>query len=161
MNTNIEKQIERAKQDAISLGLIVRFIRHSESGRSTADAEKALGVPAECIIKSLIMFSPSTAEYFGFIISGSSRLNIKKACRQSGVPKLKFASPEQVEALTGFRIGGVPPTSLRFCKLVLIDSRVFTRESAIGAGGDEHCGMEFSPAELAKSIGARTVDISE
>ena len=124
-------------------------------------AAKALGVAAECIVKSLILISPKTGEYFGVVISGVSRLNIKRACSELAVPKLKFASAEQIKTLTGFRIGGVPATSLRRCKEILIDNKVLVRDTVIGAGGDEYCGMEFSPSELAHAIGAKAVDIAE
>lgn len=149
---NTEQQISRTKDLANQLQLNVDFIFHEESGKTTTDAERALGVSADKIIKTLVLYDSKKLNYIGVIISGDSKLDTKKLKEISGAKKLSFASNDQIKELTGFEIGGVPPFAVQFCNKCYIDSHLIDKEILIGAGGSEYCGMKFSPKELISKL---------
>lgn len=150
--------VERAKKMANDFSLDAEFIIHDETGKTTEDAEKALGISSENILKTLILYASKKDKYVGVIILGSDRLNIKKIAKISNSKKLRFASNEQIEKLTGFSIGGVPPLAINFCSQKYIDNKVCGKEFVIGAGGDEFCGMKFVPKQFLEKIQIERID---
>ena len=44
-----------------------------------------------------------------FVLPGDRRMNSKRIKRAAGVKHLRFATPEEVETLTGLTIGSIPP----------------------------------------------------
>ena len=60
------------------------------SGRTTGNAEKALGVPRKYILKSLLLKSKHN-KYIAAIITGDKRLDLKKLEKISGLKKLKIS----------------------------------------------------------------------
>ena len=150
--------IERAKKMAREINLDAEFIIHDETGKTTEDAEKALGISSENILKTLILYASKEEKYVGVIILGSDRLNIKHVAKISNSKKLRFATNEQIEKLTGFSIGGVPPIAINFCSQKYIDNKVCEKEFVIGAGGDEFCGMKIVPKQLIEKISIECID---
>ena len=68
--------------------------------------------------------------------------------------------PEQVEKLTGFQLGGVPPLAVASCTKAFMDEKVVKKDLVVGAGGDEHCGMRFAPQDLLSVLAIDVVTIS-
>jgi Cys-tRNA(Pro) deacylase len=153
-------RIEKAKTMAYQVGLKSDFIMHEKSGKTTEDAVSALGVAADNIIKTLILFASKENKYVGTIILGTDKVDQKKVAKLSKVKKLRFSSPDQIEKLTGFVIGGVPPLAIKFCDECYIDNKVLEKEFVIGAGGDEHCGIKFSPTEFKEKVKIAVSSIS-
>ncbi len=135
------------------------IISHEASGRTTAEAAKALRVPPENILKSLLLIS-KRKEYLAAIITGDKRVDIKKLERITGFKKLRLAKPSEVENLTGFKIGGVPPFAFYGKCRVIVDKEVLERKYVIGACGDEYHGVKLDP-EVFKKLGYEIADIAE
>ena len=157
----VNEKIAVAQRQAQDIALSIEIIYHEKSGKSTDQAVEALGATANMVIKSLVLYASKEDVFVGFIILGTNQLDIKKACRAAGVKKLRFASPEQIGALTGFDIGGVPPTALQRCSALFLDSKVIEQKFVIGAGGDEHCGMKFSPKQFLEKTEAGLSDVTK
>jgi Cys-tRNA(Pro) deacylase len=153
-------KIEKAKEMAAAVGLSAEFIEHEQSGKTTDDAVAALGIPASSILKTLILHSSGDEVFFGVIILGDDRLDFKKVAKLASVKKLRLASPEQIEKLTGFQLGGVPPLAVTFCTKGFIDEKVLQKDVVVGAGGDEHCGMRFVPRDLTRAIDIEVASIA-
>lgn len=156
-----KESVDRARLMAQRAGLVVDFLPHSQSGKTTEKAALALGTDAANILKTLILYESEEGIFVAGIILGTNRLALKKLALLSGTKKLRFASPEQILALTGFEIGGVPPLAVSCCSRAFIDQKVLEKDFAIGAGGDDHCGMRFSPKEFAQKMRIVVADISE
>lgn len=152
--------IERAKELADEYGIDAEFIVHEQTGRTTEDAGKALGISVNDILKTLILYDSRNDRYIGVIILGSDRLDFKKLARISDSRKLRFASDEQIEKLTSFAIGGIPPIGIKFCSNSYMDRNVYEKAFVIGAGGDEFCGMQFNPKQLLDKLDVELVEVT-
>lgn len=141
-------KINKARQLAKEINLASEFISHEKSGKTTEQAEIALGVGSDSILKTLILYASKEDFFYGAIILGNSKLNIKKLAKLVQVKKLRFANNDQIFNLTGFNIGGVPPLAIKYCKNSFLDKNVLEKQFVIGAGGDEYCGLKFSPKEF-------------
>jgi len=155
------QSIERTKQLALHVGLSAEFIHHQQSGKTTEDAVVALGIDAGSIIKTLILHASKEDLFIAAVILGSDRLSCHMLASLAGVKSLRFASPEQIEKLTGFELGGVPPLAVKYCNRAFVDSLVVRKDSVVGAGGDDHCGMKFSPEDLLTRLPITVANISE
>jgi prolyl-tRNA editing enzyme YbaK/EbsC (Cys-tRNA(Pro) deacylase) len=155
---NAPFEVEQAKALAHKFDLTADFIAHQESGKTTADAERALGCDASQIIKTLILRASRENQWIGVVILGSDRLDTKAVASAAKMKKLRFADPEEVSKLTGYCIGGVPPMAVSFCNQSFVDRRVITKDFVIGAGGNEFHGMKFSPAEFTSKLNVTIID---
>ncbi len=135
------------------------IIPHEASGRTSEDAAKALGVPVRRIVKSLL-FRSKDGSYIGAILLGTSKADVRRLERISGLKKLRLARKEEVLAFTGFKAGGVPPIAFKGKCQVFVDEEVFSLDWVIGAGGTEYSGLKFKPSELLK-LGYRREKIAK
>ncbi len=134
------------------------IIHHKRSGRTTEDASKALGLPPEYILKSLLLVSRK-GERLAVILTGEKRVNIKKLEKLTGLKKLRLARPDEVEAFTGFKIGGVPPFAFHGKCRVIVDRGVVEKEFIVGACGDEYHGVKLDP-KIFEKLGYEIADIA-
>lgn len=150
MVLKLEEKLRKMKKLLEETGIRGEIIYHKISGKRTADAEKALKVSREYILKSLLFKSKD--KYVAAIVTGNKRVDVRKLEKTSGFKKLRLATPEETRAFTGFKAGGVPP--FVFYKLcpTYVDKEVMEREYVIGAAGSEYCGIKFSP-EVFKKLG--------
>jgi len=139
--------VELTKRMMEELGFKGEIILHKESGRTSEDAARALGVPVRRIIKSLL-FRSKDGSYVGAIVLGTSKVDVRKLERLSGLKKLRLARKDEVLAFTGFEAGGVPPIAFKGKCQVFVDEEVFSMDWVIGAAGTEYSGLKFNPSEL-------------
>jgi len=154
----LRKELRKVKDLIKEIGINGEIIYHELSGRKTEDAEKALKVPRKYILKSLLFKSKD--KYVAAIVTGNKRVNVRRLEKISGLKKLRLATPDEIKAFTGFKIGGVPP--FVFYKLcpTFVDKEVMERDYVIGAAGSEYCGIKFSP-EIFRKIGFIVREIGE
>ncbi|OGY36914.1 MAG: hypothetical protein A3E36_02250 [Candidatus Andersenbacteria bacterium RIFCSPHIGHO2_12_FULL_45_11b] len=150
MNVDLAQKEDLVRQIARSAGIEYVIITHKQGGSTTADAENALQESSERILKTLVLIDERAKKSVGIIIRGDKRLSMQKLKKLTGLKKLKFASAEQVEAITGFSLGGVPPVAVIRCDIAIVSTDVLLMDYVIGAGGHPYCGMKFSPNELRK-----------
>ena len=80
--------------------------RH-EPVRTAEEAAAARGCPVEIGAKSIVL---KTDDLFRlFVLSGGAALRSRLIRKHLGVRRTRFASAEELEALTGLRPGAVPP----------------------------------------------------
>ncbi|MBU2579997.1 YbaK/EbsC family protein [Patescibacteria group bacterium] len=123
-----------------------KILRHKKSGAQTENAALALSEKSSSIIKSILLKSGN--QFLAAIISGDKKIDTKKIKKYFDVSKISFAKPEEVEKLTGFKIGGLPPYAFFDKCKVVIDANLMEKPYVIGAGGDEFTGMKFNPKDL-------------
>ncbi len=141
--------VELTKKMMDEFGFKGEIIFHKNSGRTSEDAAKALGVPVSRIIKSLL-FKSKEGSFVGAILLGASKADVRKLEKLSGLKKLRLAREEEILSFTGFKAGGVPPIAFRGKCQVFVDESVFSMDWVIGAGGTEYSGLKFEPSELLK-----------
>lgn len=126
------------------------------------DAAKALGVEETEIIKSL-QFGDDDGRWVLAIMRGTDRVEKRMLAEVAGTKKLLMASPADVERITGYTIGGVPPIGhARASELtVIIDRAVLDNEFVYGGGGDEHSMLKIRAAEILRLSGGTLADIRQ
>ncbi len=133
---------------------------HKATGKTTEDAEKALGLDSKHIIKCLLLKSKKD-EYLGAIIRGSDRLDFKTLEAISGYKGLRLAKEEDIRSELGFEVGGVPAVIFSEKKiLTYVDTKVTGLDYVVGSGGTPFHGMKFKPSQLVDKLGYKPNNIS-
>ena len=128
---------------------------------TVGDAARALGVDADRIIKSLVFMAGE--QPILVINNGLARVDRKKLAAYLGMnrKRVKFARAEQALAVTGYRVGSMPPFGHREDLRTLVDAATAELDTLYGGGGDIDAMMQLSSSELLKVTHAEVADISE
>jgi len=124
------------------------IVHRDRSGRTTEAVEELLGIPRTHILKVIVFKSGD--EYVAAIITGDMLVDVKRLERLSGISDLRLAQREEVELLTGFSPGGIPPFLSEAQLVVFVDEEVMERGFVVGSAGSEYVGVRFSPSEFLK-----------
>ncbi len=141
------EDVERAVKE---LGIAAELLVLKASTMTVGDAARALGVPESVIIKTLITIDKASGKAYAIIIPGDRRLDIERLRRKLNSPGLRLAKAREVERLTGFKVGGVPPVGLPPNIEVLVDREVAKKEYVFGGGGDSRTLLRIRVKDLLK-----------
>ncbi len=133
-----------------------RILEIPSSTRTVDDAARALGVGRDVIVKTLVVVCRDSI--LAVIVPGDRRLDMSKL--RSVARDCRLAKPSEVEALTGYPVGGVPPVALPDHVRVIVDRSLLDREVVYGGGGDVNLLLEFSPRTLVSLGYATVLDVS-
>jgi Cys-tRNA(Pro) deacylase len=120
---------------------------------TVASAAAAIGVPEEAILKTLL-FTDDTGHHVVAIASGTRRIDPARLAAASGLARPRAASPDAVEAITGYPAGGVAPIGLATGVPVIVDAAVAALPIAFAGGGREHLLLRITPADIVRLNGA-------
>ncbi len=112
-------------------GLSAKIISLNTSTKTVEESLKALKCKPEEIIKSIIVVT-DTSEFYLVLLQGNRKIKTKKLKRLLNVKDIKLASPEQVEKVTGYKVGDVPPISV---ELPIILDELGLEVTQVYAGG--------------------------
>lgn len=144
--------LQRIKAAISSSELAAELIEHPEiDGAKSGDAAKAAGVPADCVLKAMLLVPEREGAAIVAILLGTSRIDFKK------LPGHRLARPEELKEILGAGIGEVPPVFLPLP--VLVDKKVMEKEIVVGSAGSRFAGLKLAPAEMLK--GNKTARIAE
>lgn len=115
------------------------------------DASKAVGAPAEEILKSLVFLVDDVPTLV--LMSGANRVDSKEVARARQGKKVKMATPEYVYEHFGFRVGGVPPLGYPVPMPALLDEDLFQFSVVWSAAGTDHAFFPIEPERLLKLTG--------
>ncbi len=143
--------VARARTLLRAAGIEAEVIEHpGVDGSRSEDAALALGVSVGDVIKCLILLSRKS-EPVAAVVGGDRRLDVKKLEAISGLKKLSMAPAAEIERLTGFKAGGVPPVAVLGKMPAFIDSALLDRTHVVGSAGSSRAGMKVAPAELVRA----------
>lgn len=126
---------------------------------STPTSELAaarIGVAVGQIAKSMLL-KGRNGSYYLAVCPGDRRICSKKAKQQTGT-KIRMARPDETEAVTGFRPGGVCPFGVEGVE-ILIDKGLSVYDTIYPAAGNDASGVPITFAQLQLLTGARVVDL--
>jgi len=113
--------------------------------RTVKEAARAVGVSEDKVVKTIVVNCGD--EFRAYILRGNKRLDLKSlGCR--------LATPEEVLAVTGYPVGGVPPV---LNIPVFIDEELLNEDYVYGGGGDDHSLLRFKPQVLVERGFAKPV----
>ncbi|MFQ5701415.1 MAG: YbaK/EbsC family protein [Acidobacteriota bacterium] len=110
------------------------------------------GYPLDRSANTIIVASRrEPIRYAACVVLATTRLDVNKRVRKlMGVSRASFASPGQMEALTGMQVGGVTPLALPEDLPLYVDERVMQAEWIIVGGGGRDSKIRTSPEILTK-----------
>ncbi len=132
------------------------------------DAEKIaiqLGVPPAQVFKTLVVAAPqdgrSPNKPLLAIIPANRQLDLKKLAKLLNVKKLKMASQQQAEEVTGLQVGGISPLALiNKGFAIYLDELALEQAQIYVSAGERGTQIKLAPADLHKLTGACLADVS-
>jgi len=126
------------------------------------DAEKIaeyLDMPADRVFKTLVAVRERGKPIL-VMVPGSCQLNLKKLAKELGEKKVKLATHNQAEKLTGLQVGGISPLALLNRGFVLLlDRSAAVFETICISAGKKGLNIELNPRELKSVTAARYVNV--
>lgn len=143
----------------IDRGLHCGVIFHpGVDGTRTENAERALGVKAEKVLKSLVFRADDT--YIAAVCTGRKHVAEERLKELAGVREVRLATPDEIFKVTGHTRGGVPVVQLfGMVAAVYVDTEVMEQEWVYGSAGTEFAGMRLAPSVF-RTLGAHIARIT-
>lgn len=139
------------------LGSHALDLRELPDDTSTAErAASALGTSVATIVKSLLFLADGEPTLV--LVAGDRKLNARRLARELGVDKVRLATAKEVEEITGYPVGGVPPVAHARSLPVLLDRVLLNHAVIYAAAGSGHAVFGCSPPRLVELTGARLTD---
>jgi prolyl-tRNA editing enzyme YbaK/EbsC (Cys-tRNA(Pro) deacylase) len=128
---------------------------------TVADAADVMGVQPEQIIKTVLFLADG--EPVLVVASGLDRIAWKRLADYLGVSRrrLKTGNAEQVQAVTGYVVGSVPPFGHKEKLRTIVEQSVYEQAVVYGGGGEIDALMRLETAVLRQIVGDETGDFSE
>lgn len=145
----------------IDKGLHCMVISHPDvDGTRTENAERALGVGAEKVLKCLVFRADE--RYVAAVCTGRKHISEETLRDLTGAQDVKLASADDVLRVTGHTKGGIPAIqvfAMDSLSAVYVDEDVIKQEAVYSSAGTEFAGMRIAPSAL-KALGARVARIT-
>ncbi|WP_420627652.1 YbaK/EbsC family protein [Candidatus Leptofilum sp.] len=133
---------------------------------SERDAEKIalqLNVPPEQVFKTLVVSPPkgSRSKPLLAVVPANRQLDLKKVAKLLKVKKVKMATQQQAEQLTGLQVGGISPLALLNKGFAIyLDELALAQPHIFVSAGERGTQIKVAPADLRKVTRAKTADLS-
>ena len=140
----------------------IAYTQHYYDPDQTAGEEIAalLGVPAECVFKTLVT-ADNRGEHFVFVIPVTGSLDLKKAARAAGSKAIAMIKQKELLPLTGYIHGGCSPVGMKKPFPTFIDETALITDAFFCSAGRRGAQMGVDPQTLADYIGAQFADLTE
>ncbi len=122
------------------------------------EAATALGVPAEQVLKTLLVAGERGLAVG--VVPVSSSLDLKAVAAALGVKKVAMARPEDAERTTGYVVGGISPVGQKRALPTVVDESALAFERVYVSGGRRGLDLSLSPADLVRVTGATCAPIA-
>jgi Ala-tRNA(Pro) deacylase len=124
--------------------IIYEYKEHEEV-RTSEEAARARGEDIKVGAKAMILKCDD--KFIMLVLSAAKKIDSRRVKDILGVKSLRFATPEEVEQLTGCVPGGVPPFANIFGLDLIVDKTIPMNEF-----------MAFNAGERTKSLKLKTAD---
>jgi len=148
-------------RDALDLGGCgdIKIKKTEDTIFTVEDACKAVGAPAEEILKSLVFLVDGNPTLV--LMSGANRVDARAIGKETNSKKVKMAAPDYVFENFGFKVGGVPPTGYPTQMPALLDEDLFQYPIVWAAAGTDHSFFPIEPERLLKLTGGTKTPIKK
>lgn len=130
--------------------LHAKILDCKEQVHTAKQAATLMKVPMDQILKSLL-FLDGNEEAFLALVPGDKQASFPKLKELFSVSKLRLATPLEVQAITGYEIGGLPPVSVYGVKTVM-DSSFEKHKFVLAGGGDDRHLLHIEIKELKENV---------
>jgi prolyl-tRNA editing enzyme YbaK/EbsC (Cys-tRNA(Pro) deacylase) len=149
---------QKVQAALVDLGCNYQVIEFTESTRTAQEAADRVGCQLGQIVKSMIFRGQASNKGILVLTSGSNRVDEKKISSYSGEMTGR-ADPDFVRLMTGFAIGGVPPTGHAHPLETYIDEDLLQYDNVWAAAGTPNAVFELPSNDLVKITGGRIVRV--
>jgi Ala-tRNA(Pro) deacylase len=149
MRTPVTERLEAWLREQ---GARYRLLEHAPVFTS-AEAARVRGTPVEAGAKALVLLA--AAAPVQVVLPGSRRVDNARVRALLGTRTLRFATPEELLALTGCVPGAVPPFGNLFGMPVLADAALAAREEIAFNAGSNDVSIVLAAADFLRLSGAR------
>ena len=141
------------------IGLDKEIHSFEESTHNSALAAETLGVEVGQIAKTILLLVDESPVVV--VISGDMRVDLKKVRAKRNGRKVRLAGPEDVVALTGFKVGAVSPVALPEGIPIYLDRSLERFGTIYPSAGETNNMFRTTPAELASLTGGEETDLAK
>lgn len=142
-----------------------RAIVYDEAGafHSGEEAAALLGVPPECVYKTLVLLrDPARGRPLIVLAPSHVEVDLGRLARHLGEKRLRMATRREAEALTRMRAGAITAIGLRRGAFdVYIDERALGQEWIYVSAGAHGVELELRPEDFIALTGARPVPVAD
>ena len=146
-DSDLSKSAQRVQTALQAHDLQLAVQELPQSTRTALDAAAAVGCTVGQIAKSLLLVTRDESQPILAMVSGANRLDESKLEAHLG-QKVRMASADEVRALTGFAIGGVPPIGHLEPLRTFIDQDLMQYDHIWAAAGTPRAVFQLTPKEL-------------
>jgi Ala-tRNA(Pro) deacylase len=149
---------ERLEQWLTQQGAPFHLMVHAPAFTSE-EAARVRGTPIESGAKALVLLAGDAPVHV--VLPGSRRVDNARVRAILGTRTLRFATPEELLALTGCVPGAVPPFGNLFGLPVLVDAALAAREEIAFNAGSNTASIVMPCADFLRLSGARVHPLSK
>jgi prolyl-tRNA editing enzyme YbaK/EbsC (Cys-tRNA(Pro) deacylase) len=119
-------------------------------------AAQALGTTVGTIVKSLLFLADGAPVLI--LAAGDRKVNTRRLARDLQAEMVRLAKPDEVIALSGYAVGGVPPIAHRTRLPTLVDRHLLDHATVYAAAGATNAIFPIAPQRLLELTGGRVTD---
>jgi Cys-tRNA(Pro) deacylase len=132
--------------------------KYEEKG-GTAGSSKALGVPEEIVIKTLVMEDEKKNPLI-VLMQGHKQVSLKELARQIGAKTISPCRPEVADRHSGYQVGGTSPFGTRKKMPIYAEKAISSLDRIFINGGGKGFLIEISPRDLERVLAPTWVEVA-
>lgn len=139
-------------------GIDAEFFEFSENTVAAENSSRVMGVPIEAVVKTMV-FTDGKIPVIA-ILQGNRRVDAKRLSIAVGT-EVRIAKAREVESMTNFKVGEVPPIGHPQGTKIFVDTPVSAMGVVVAGGGSTHTLLKIKASDIITLSGAKVADISE
>lgn len=143
---------------AAKVEFVPRLYDYVEKG-GTRHSSAEIGMPEHAVIKTIVL-QTDEGEVLLVLMHGDRKVSTKQLARHLGVKTVEPCTPEVANKHTGYLVGGTSPFGTRRELPVYMEASIATLDRIAINGGKRGFLVEMNPADIAKVVDAKPVDVA-
>ena len=141
-------------------GINYRLLPHNKPAFTCETAAKERGVPLDEMVKCILLVDKDK-NYFLACMTSEKRVDTKKLRELVNSKRLSFSSEKEIEEILGYKMGAIPPLSLKTDIPIIFDNGIKKKEKVNICTGDPKAGLELNPMDLIRVVNPKFGNISK
>ena len=148
----------RGERFLIERGIPFESLEYDFRQKGSEYAAKALGVPLDAMLKSLVV-RLSDSRFAFVVMPGSKDVSLKELARSAGVKEAQVASERDAQRLTGYLVGGISPFGARTQLPVYVDEEILKHGEIYINGGRRGLILKLMTKDIIGTLDPTVTDL--
>jgi Cys-tRNA(Pro)/Cys-tRNA(Cys) deacylase len=148
----------RGERFLIERGIPFESLEYDFRQKGSEYAAKALGVPLDAMLKSLVV-RLSDSRFAFVVMPGSKDVSLKELARSASVKEAQVASERDAQRLTGYLVGGISPFGARIQLPVYVDEGILKHGEIYINGGRRGLILKLRTKDLIGTLDPTVTDL--